>query len=254
MRVVSWNVQACRIRSPEADPVPSKSYDKTDLTYIANKLLELEADVIFLQEIHANEESDQASQIAQQIGLKHVITDTIDDVSFIDGDYRFCQSVISRIPFSNHEYLALDYPPYEAEYKGRMYTSRDSGISKVVIEVDGRVIELVTTHMLPFGTFKIDPFGDESEPIRRALTDYLQGLGDTWILGGDINVNTPDIHNFLPDVFDNPEIKSIPLPSATSAWGDQLDHFVYKGIQVANLKIDSSTLTDHFPVIVDFEL
>jgi endonuclease/exonuclease/phosphatase family metal-dependent hydrolase len=256
MKIVSWNIQACRVRSVESDPTDATSYSETNIDYIAEILQKYLPDVVLLQEVHANSTLNQAKEIAKLLGHKYVVTDTIDEVSYMDSNYGLCQAILSKNKLNGHTYQPLENPQYEVtKDDGRHYVSRDSSMSKASINLGKNEIDIITTHFLPFGSFNINPFSDAAKPIKESLLAYTRTLGDTWIMAGDFNINTSHLRNFVPALFSVPNHVSSPeINEDTAAWGMTLDHVIFSGVRLMELLIDSSTLTDHYPVVIEIDL
>lgn len=94
---LQWNIQAARVRNPEADPLALDSYIGDRPEYIGGYLAARALDFITLQEVHANGRRNQAEEIASYLDGAHVVTDSYGQ-SFMNPDYDICQAVISKHP------------------------------------------------------------------------------------------------------------------------------------------------------------
>lgn len=73
-----------------------------------------------------------------------------------------------------------------------------------------------------------------------------------YLLQGDFNY--PDLKELLPEIFSN-ELHEVGGDIATTPKGRIYDHVLFRGLEQSSRPlIDSTVLTDHYPVISQFEL
>ncbi len=175
---IQWNIQAARTRSPEDDPVALESYTGDHPKYIGKYLASTAFNFITLQEVHANNERNQADEIVHYLGDVHTVTDSY-GTSFMNPEFDICQSVISRHPIVEHRYHPLQFTPYTSVNLQNLdgeYLAKDTGLTVATIDIDGSRINVVTLHMHPFELFAIDPYSDAAKELRESLEAQLRTL------------------------------------------------------------------------------
>ncbi len=253
---VQWNIQAARVRRPEADPMALESYTGDHPEYIAKYLAGRAFDFVTLQEVHANCQRNQANEIAKLLGGANAVTDSY-GTSFMNADYDICQSVISRHPIVDHRYLPLEFAPYTPanlkDLDGE-YLAKDTGLTVATIEVDGRPVNIVTMHMQPFSLFAIDPYSDAAKELRDSLEAQLRTLPAPWILQADFNVNSPSMDSFLGGIAAIDGYAGVLQTAPTIPAGKTIDHIATMHAAPVQTTVDATTLTDHYPVETVFEV
>lgn len=253
---LQWNIQAARVRQPEADALALDSYAGDRPEYIGNYLAARSLDFITLQEVHANTERNQAEEIAAFLGDVSVVTDSYGQ-SFMNPDYGICQSVISRHPIASHRYIPLQFAPYTPvnldDLDGE-YLAKDTGLTVATLDIEGAPLNAVTLHMQPFSLFAIDPYGDAARELRASLEEELAKLEQPWILQADFNVNDQSIDTFLGDIAKLPGYTGLVQLVSTIPAGKTIDHVAGAGVEIISSEVDATTLTDHYPVITRFKV
>ncbi len=258
LNTVQWNIQACRKRRGDADPTSIESYTGDDPPYIANQLrahVDDGVSVITLQEVHANHERDQAEEIAEYLGLRSITWSY--GSSFMDPAYDICQSILTTHPIletGEHRLECPDWPVADPALLDGEYKLKDTVLSWATLQVDASSVSVATLHMQPFQLFNKDPFGDEAESIRESLRVGLGNIGaKALILQGDFNVDTPSILPFVGAK--HADSAAFDIPEPTIPGGSRIDHIYWAGeIHGEALTIDSTVLTDHYPLRARFDL
>lgn len=253
---LQWNIQAARTRSPESDPVTLESYAGDNPDYISNYLAKRALDFITLQEVHANPNRDQAEEIAHGIGTGWFVTDSYGQ-SFMNSEYDICQSIISKHPIINNEYIPLQfnqYTPVNLDALDGEYVAKDTGLTVATLNIEGTLINIVTLHMQPFSLFNIDPYSDEAKELRDSLESALKSVAKPWIVQADFNVNDSSIGTFLGDITRLDGYTEVLQTLPTIPAGKTIDHVAAVGVSIEANSVDAEVLTDHYPVETTFKI
>lgn len=252
IKSLQWNIGGGIIRNKEDDPFVDNSYHVSNLNYIADFIKKLDPDLITLQETHASSELIQAELLSRLTGLHYWVNDAYDH-SHLEAGQRLGQAILSKYPIQEHTFELFYNPKYKVERpNGETWFSHDKGLSKCKIEINGVLIEIQTLHLIPFRTFTIDPMSDQAQTTREDITKKIHSSFDRIILQGDFNINQESLHTFIPDVFEI-GFDEILSDRATTPAGCRYDHILFKGFQVKSMNVFQTTLTDHYPVSVEFE-
>lgn len=96
----------------------------------------------------------------------------------------------------------------------------------------------------------------ESDLAKSILLDVVQTLKivtGTSLVQGDFNINSSRVGEYFAGLFDE-QFDEITLDDATTPKGRKYDHILFRGLKLREMNIDSTVLTDHFPVTAIFEL
>lgn len=258
VRLATWNVHdlfdEVDQRAPPGalDEVPAPAEVEARLDRVAAVLARLDADAVLLQEV---ETAPLLARLAARCGYPWARLLEGNDPRGIDV------ALLSRLPVVAYQGHAGEVGP-----DGRPLWPRDA--VEVVLEVDGRRLALVGTHL---SSHLSDPAG-----ARRALqASRLRALADAapgrWgaaavLAGGDLNdeVSAPAL---APLLADGAWIDAARAAGGASwTWSDgatrgELDHLVLRA-PAADLLLDARVVagadvaaaSDHRPVVVDLRL
>lgn len=261
MKIVAaqWNVQGCEVLKEGVDPKLGSSYEGDNPQYFADILKEYKPDIVTLQEIHSNEARDQATEIAEVLGLEHVRTDAYEKPSFMDKSYGLGQSIISRFAFNDSSYDRIGYERFEfpSPHNPReVWKSRQNGITRVVVEVNGQKLTIATTHLIPFGWLNLDPWAREgpAAQVRSNLQGAIGNFSTPWLMQGDMNVHTDRFSRFLGKVADRKNFDEVEQTTATNPYGRMLDHVVVNGPKIVSNKVDTTVRADHYLLVTELEI
>ena len=134
------------------------------------------------------------------------------------------------------------------------YLAKDTGLTVATIDIDGSRINVVTLHMQPFELFAIDPYSDAAKELRESLEAQLRTLSSPWILQGDFNINSPSIDRFLGGIADLDGYAGVLSTTPTIPAGKTIDHIASLHATPKHTSIDTTALTDHYPVKTVFEV
>lgn len=253
LKSVQWNIGGGKIRKKESDAQAPEVYNEDCLQYIIDSLKTVNPDIITLQETHADKNGSQAKEIADSLGYEYFFNDEYDNSHLTEGQ-RLSQSVISRFPIINHNFSLFFNPLYKViNDDGKQWVSHDKGISTCEIVLsEVKKIKVQTLHLIPFRKFNIDPLGVEAELVRNDVTKKIDKNESPFLLQGDFNYED-SLNDFLPEVF-NTEINEIETTNPTTPRGRKYDRILYRGLSVKQHQIDNQALTDHYPLVTEFEV
>lgn len=253
LTTVQWNIGGGKTLTPGADPTKMASYSEDGLDYIVDYLKAIAPDIITLQEIHINDSLNQAKYVAEQLGMDYWISDAFAD-SHIENGQKLGQAIISKYPISDKEsqlYVNLNKEA-PSDDGSTTWHSHDKGLTRCSIDLGEIMLSTTTTHLTPFRVFSIDV---DSEDGRRILDDVevkLTNDSEHQLIQGDFNLDFSRLAPLFPKLI-NEDVKEIPLEEGTTPKDRRYDHTLYKGMRLVKSVVNREALTDHYPVINEFE-
>lgn len=252
LRTVQWNIGGAHIRTPNDDATNPEGYVNENLSYVIEYLKAHDPDIITLQETHADDSGSQAKAIAEQLGLKYFVNDPYDN-SHIAASQKLCQSIISRYPIKEHSFELFFNPLYRKVMgDGNEWVSHDKGISTAALDIEGTELTVQTLHLIPFRVFDANVEDERGKKVRGSIEALIQKEKSPYLLQGDFNY--ADIPALLPAIFSN-ELHEVGGNISTTPKGRIYDHIFFRGMrQDSDPFVDSSVLTDHYPIVARFEI
>lgn len=253
-RTLQWNIGGGRIRAQDDDPLADESYGENNTEYFRKLIAQHHPDIVTLQEVHKNLSTDQGEEIARGLGFGHFITDPY-SLSHIEDGQQLSQSVLSRHPIRNHQFDFLYNPRYEiVRPNGSIWISHDKGVTVCSTALpNGKTLEVVTVHMIPFRKFGVDITSEDVQKILKEFTGKISSRADVLLLQGDFNIDNASLKEHLPDLF-KMGLEEVVLTDHTTPSGRKYDHVLYRGMKHLNSCVMTDTLADHYPVFSVFEL
>ena len=252
IKTLQWNIGGGLIRDKHSNKLSDISYDVDGLKYIINVLKEINPDIVTLQETHESKTTSQTKDISRGLGMSFYALDSYDN-SHLNEKAKLSQSIISRYPLSNHKYQKFINPGYKVLINGKEYPCHDKGVTSTYADIDGDNLHLETLHLLPFGRTSIDPLGKEAREYRDDISSKISTDSKRLLLQGDFNFDNESLKPFIPNIFSK-GTKEILQTTPTRATGKHYDHVVYRGLKFIKSTVLIDTLTDHFPIVAEFEL
>lgn len=253
IRTLQWNIGGALTRKHDADPVDDASYAHEDLDSIAGVIRDAGADIVTLQEVHGDGVRLQASEIAQRLGLAHVVYDVYAASHLVEGQ-SLGQAIISRYPILSHDFAWFFNPKITmTQENGQTWTMHDKGVTRCLLDVDGHLVEVETLHMPPFRRFAIDPLAPKWRALREDYARKLSSNTATVLIQGDFNFDQPTVADLLPDLV-AAGLQEEPCEGPTSPYGKMYDHVLFKGLHLQSQCIITDARTDHFPIVSEFSL
>lgn len=216
-----------------------------DLGLFADAISRFGADVCGLNEVRDEgphkEYTDQAGCIARKIGFHHYFGEAIR----FDGNNPYGNAIVSRFPFDSVETIIIPDPADKSE--PTYYETRC--VIRAVAEIEGKKICFLVCHMGLAKTERISAVD--------TILEILDKTDIPTILMGDFNAQ-PDASELAPlferlsDV-DGVTVNRGALTCPSDAPTEKIDYILYRGLTCKRAEIITEVISDHFPVIAEFE-
>jgi len=137
---------------------------------------------------------------------------------------------------------------------GSRWVSHDKGATSCVITMpNGAILDVRTSHSVPYRKFDIDAWDEVFSPVRNDMARKLSSRSPLYLYQGDLNHDDASVKQFLPTLFEN-NLEEVILDHPTTPKGRWYDHVLYRGIKHVRSVVVTDVLTDHFPVYSEFEV
>jgi endonuclease/exonuclease/phosphatase family metal-dependent hydrolase len=250
LKTVTWNVGGGKHLKDGEDPLLMVSYSVDAVIQIAEWLTSVNPDIVTLQEVQGDKNSNQVVEIARLMGYEYSFFDATSS-SHIDEDKTLGNGIISKHPIADHSTGLFLNPGITSTIQGRHAVSHDKGYGICNINVHGQNISVATLHLLPFRAFGIDLESEKGKAILESVESAFSSSFSKALVQGDFNIDSDMLSNILPSLFKN-DFDEIHLELPTTPSGRRYDHVLFKGLKLIDLRIDSSVKTDHYPVTCNF--
>ncbi len=253
IRTLQWNIGGGLMRSPDSDPMSPLSYAIDGLDMIIEKMSEYNPDIITLQETHTDKARSQARVIAEALGALYIVEDIYDQSHLQEGQ-GLGQAVLARYPIKDHAFVQFYNPNMKTTSPhGQQWISNNKGVTSCTLTIGSTYMNVKTCHSFPYRRYKVEPLGLAMQPLREDMAKKLMPELPLFLLQSDLNYNQYSVRELLPALFYN-GVQEVVLDRPTTPKGRKYDHVLYKGLDHKQTNVDASVLTDHFPVISDFEI
>jgi endonuclease/exonuclease/phosphatase (EEP) superfamily protein YafD len=254
IKTLQWNIGGGKIRNQADDPTDPLVYRFSALDQIINVMKKYNPDIITIQESHSNEKGNQASEIAKALGLEFVANDVYDK-SHLEEGQGLSQATISRFPIEKHNFIFFHNPKFETlSPTGEHWVSHEKGVTSCWVNLGGDLILNVKgSHSFPYRRFNVDPLSEAILELRKDMAEKLKPEANLYLYQGDLNYNDFTLVDFLPGLLQNGVVEVI-LTEPTTPKGRKYDHIIYRGLKHLSSQVISNALTDHFPIISEFEI
>ncbi len=258
-KTLQWNINGGKIRTADSDPTKGPgslkpSYIHEGFDYIVSKIKEYDVDIITLQETHADTHTIQAQVIAEKLGFPYWTNDRYEE-SHLEKGQGLCQSIISKYPISYHTFELFNNPYFEAVAEdGSTWISHDKGYSLAEMTLsEDKMLTVITLHLLPFPRFKL-ALDDRSviEVLTEVSNKLVPHTSNLTLIQGDFNIDDISLKSHLPELFTS--LQEIEAAQPTTPGDSRFDHVLYKNVQLISTKVYDTVLTDHYPIISEFEV
>jgi endonuclease/exonuclease/phosphatase (EEP) superfamily protein YafD len=254
LKTLQWNIGGGRLRGPDDDPTDARTYRHEQIEAVIQTIRQYEPDIITLQETHSDKRRSQTEQIATALNLPFYVSDVYAD-SHLEKGQGLGQAIIARHPMAEHSFALFLNPRLEATgVDGSHWKSHDKGVTSCRMRIaDNIVLNVKTSHSVPYRKFNINPRASELRPLREDMAQKLLPEEDHYLYQGDLNHDDTSVKSFLPALFES-GIEEVLANDPTTPKGRRYDHVLYKGIQHIRSVVGPNVLTDHFPVYSEFEI
>ncbi len=255
LRVATWNIAGGRrLRHPaegedgnEAIPF---DYDAIDVEYFADRLRDIDPDVVAIQESEAGVDGSTAQQLAALLGYPYVY-ETVMSQSHMDDSKMLSVAVISRLPIDAATAHQLPVTRLELRIGEQPVAPHDRFAQ--VVEIAG--ISVVNLHPTPLGFFGYSyEEGDgaaHAEEIAQTLRAMATG---PVVIAADLNTDRP--HTVYQRTFDEIGLSPVLAPDARTVpgWDGAPDQVVASQDFTAADSGIAQTETDHWLVYSDLAI
>jgi hypothetical protein len=252
LRTIQWNIGAGRIRDKQDDASDSSLYTTESIEYLADFIDAIDPDIVTFQEAHVSENLNQIKSLASATGLENNFFDSY-GVSHIDDAQGLCQGIISKYEITSHEFRLFKNPNLQISLAGKNFTTHDKGVSVAKINIGNEKLSMSTMHSIPFRKLGLDFESDVAKEILSDMSEKMRVSGFPAVIQGDFNINEPTLRSLMPKLFER-GLSEITLNEPTTPRGRSYDHILYGGIKLVKYEIHSEVLTDHYPVVCEFQL
>ena len=234
---------------------------KEKIENIVKVIKELNPDIVCLQEIDLNSQhndyKDVPKEIAKSLRYEYFYKPSMKFKNKKDWEF-LGNGIYSRFPMSRHKMRYIQRPTGINDYdkQGRIYI-------EAIVKIGKKSLTVGTTHVSYSHRFEITP--RKVKEIDK-LIEIIKKKGKMFILAGDMN-STPDsytikqLEKFLKNCgpnhlqktwttkpFDYKGFKETKL-----RW--RLDYaFASKDLNVIKSKVIKTKISDHLPILVEFEV
>ena len=244
-RIMTYNVHSCR-----------GTDGKLDVGRIAAVIAQSRPDIVALQELDVHRRRtgsvDQAHAIAERLGMHFHF-----NAALSVAEERYGDAILTALPMRLVKSGALPNLR-KMEVRGRKLELEDRGALWAEIEIDGRPVQVINTHL------GLVPLEQKAQAETLVSKEWLKGAPAPLILIGDFNA-TPryacykrfaavlkDARKLAPGRPGAPTFPSR-LPML------RIDHaFVSEGVGVDGIHAPDTALarvaSDHLPLVMDFSL
>jgi endonuclease/exonuclease/phosphatase family metal-dependent hydrolase len=251
IRCVQWNIGGGKITDEKSDRSDDLSYSKNDLDYIVNILKSLNPDIITLQEVHVNG-VNQAELIAKELNMQNLSYDKYDKSHLEEGQW-LSQAIITRFPIESHDFIFFTNPNVDVHFGNKVGKSHDKGITSVTLNINGEFLAVKTLHMIPFRRTGLKPNDPIFEKQNSELDSRLDSKDKKILVQADFNYDSESLSDFINSVKDK-KINEVIQTEPTTPEGQRYDHVLFRGIELTTSKVIKEALTDHLPIVSEFEL
>jgi len=252
IKTLQWNIGGGKIRKQGSDAKNCDSYSVDGITYISEIIQQYNPDIVTLQEVHVGT-INQAKEIAKKTGMPFYIVDSYDD-SHLEKNQKLSQAIISRFPLTKRDFTFFYNPEFEITHNNITYEkTHDKGLTTAIANLGNLEIEIKTLHMIPWRKCNVNPLGDEAKEAREDINKKLAPTKNHFLIQGDFNIDDYSVKEFLPKVMSK-DRQEIINEKPTTPKGRRYDHIVYKGMQLVSFSVLDNALTDHYPLLSEFEI
>ncbi len=236
IRVMTFNIQHCL----------DYQNNKIDIALFADAIKDVNPDICGLNEVRGEGPldgyTDQTNALGDGLGYNRYFAKAID----VDGTSPYGNAFVTKYPVESAETVAIPDPIIKNEI-GK-YESRC--VLKAVVDANGTDVLVLVCHMgLALGERK-----NAVETICKIIDETDMPL----ILMGDFNA-LPDADELKP-LFDRlndtdalAEVKGkFTFPSYNP--NIKIDYIFYKNLKCTGVKTIEKVVSDHFPIVAEFEI
>lgn len=235
MRVMTFNIQHCL----------DYQNDIIDIDLFVNSIKEINPDICGLNEVRGEGPldgyTDQINALGDGLGYNRYFAQAIK----VGGTSPYGNGFVTKYPIQSAETIAVPDPVFKFDI-GK-YESRC--ILKAVVDVGGRDVIVLVCHMgLALG---------ERKNAVKEICKIVDNTDMPLILMGDFNA-VPDASELKPlfeRLNDTDKLAAVKGKSTFPSYRSKIkiDYIFYKNLKCTGVKTVEKVISDHFPIVAEFE-
>lgn len=223
-----------------------------DIDLFAEKIRKYGADICGLNEVRGEgpveEYTDQTNAIADRIGFNRYFGEAIR----VEETSPYGNALLSSYPLISCETVCIPDPEvfvYEYDEDGDLIHYESRCIIKAVVDVDGKELCILVTHM--------GLYNSEQKNAVSTLCRIIDETDIPLVLMGDFNTTADDevllpLYERLSDTDLKAKITAVNTYPSDSPI-KKIDYIFYRGLNCVHAETVEEIISDHFPIIADFE-
>jgi len=196
LKMASYNIHfGIGLKWNRQEALKKEDFEKR-LNKISEILKEINADIVFLQEIDFNsarsKNIDQANYLAEKAGYSYIAKAPYlrerfhPNLQGLHGCINFGLCILSRFPIKDHEVRIFPHPDEMPFYLKWLYNPH--GAQKAIAKVGDNEITLINVHLEPWAQ-------KTREKESMEIASWINKIKGPLILGGDFNAMPPETPN-----------------------------------------------------------
>ncbi len=253
MKLISWNIGGAFPLISRTKEWSRNDYAQENIEAFIPPLQRDNADVICLQEIHAESltGSQQAATLSEALHMKPSQIYSYNNDSHIKPGSHLAMVTLSKQTIKKS---TIQKPPNPnlsvTRPNGAIWRTLDCGFLISEVEYKGQTIYVVNGHLVPFHYYGRNFSESSFDFIREAITNILVPLSNRpTIIGADFNID--GLEKLIPGLF--PTFTEIFHEDTTPTRGQQDHILVSKHWGVVDYEVEKS-ISDHYLCSVNLQL
>lgn len=233
------------------------------LQQILSFLSHEQPDIVCMQEVfscpaavHLPDNMMNCLEIIQQtLGYDHVFFSPISTMRITDTEATFGNAIVSRLPLE-HRQTIFTGGHYVAEHTAKSHIVNNRNLQIAELKHGGATLTLVNHH----GYWDTTPLGNATSVEKmRLVKDAVRPLPQPIIMAGDLNITAVSpamrvFDSFLEDLTATHNIHTT-LSQLGKVSGVACDHIlVSPGVRVRRFSVKDTLVSDHKPLVLEFDL
>lgn len=222
-----------------------------DIELFTNKIKHYGADICGLNEVRGDgpveDYTDQTNAVADGLDYNRYFGEAIK----VKGTSPYGNALVTSYPIKSCETILIPKPSdeYKFDEDGNPIYYERRCIIKAVVDANGKDLCVIVTHM---GLSDI-----ERKNAVAVLCDIIDKIRIPLVLMGDFN-STPDDEVFVPlyERLTDSNLKSVnPTVSTYPSYSPEIkiDYIFYRGLNCIRAETVEEVISDHYPIVADFE-
>lgn len=220
--------------------------DKIDIDLFINSIKEQSPDICGLNEVRGEGPiegyTDQTNAIADGLGYNRYFAKAID----VGGSSPYGNAFVTKYLIKSAETIAVPDPIFK--YEIGKYESRC--ILKSVVDVGGKDVMILVCHMgLALG---------ERKNAVKEICKIVDNTDMPLVLMGDFNAmpDSAELKSLFERLCDTDMLAEVKGKSTFPSYEPKIkiDYMFYKNLKCTSVKTVEKVISDHFPIVAEFEI